>query len=52
MSIVILNVLCEGQTEERFVSEVLKPYLKDWGIIVKQRLLVANKKKKCTRWNA
>lgn len=45
MSIVILNVLCEGQTEERFVSEVLKPYLKDWGIIVKQRLLVTNKKK-------
>lgn len=45
MSIIVLNVLCEGQTEERFVSEVLKPYLKDRGIIVKQRLLVTNKKK-------
>lgn len=45
MSVTILNVLCEGQTEERFVKEVLKPYLKDYGVIVKNRLLVTSKKK-------
>jgi hypothetical protein len=45
MSTVILNVLCEGQTEERFVKEVLKPYLQDKGIIVKHRLLLTGKKK-------
>ncbi len=45
MSTIILNVLCEGQTEEGFVKGVLKPYLKDRGIVVKHRLLVTSKKK-------
>lgn len=45
MNTLILNVLCEGQTEERFVKEVLKPYLQDKGIIVKYRLLLTSKKK-------
>lgn len=45
MSQVILNVLCEGPTEERFVTKVLSPYLRDFGVIVKAQLLVTNKKK-------
>jgi hypothetical protein len=45
MSQKILNVLCEGQTEERFAKNVLKPYLKDWGTVVKTQLLLTNKKK-------
>ncbi|KAA6335535.1 hypothetical protein EZS27_016237 [termite gut metagenome] len=44
---VILNVLCEGQTEERFANKVLKDYLKDIGIIVKAQILTTNKKKNC-----
>ena len=39
MKTVILNILCEGQTEEKFVKEVLKPYLRDRNILVKTRLL-------------
>ncbi|MCC8112970.1 MAG: DUF4276 family protein [Bacteroidales bacterium] len=31
----ILHILCEGQTEEAFVSAVLKPHLKCHGIITK-----------------
>ena len=45
MNQVILNVLCEGQTEERFVKKVLKPYLKNFGSIVKAQLLLTSKKK-------
>ena len=45
MSQVILNVLCEGQTEERFATKVLNPYLKGFGVIVKAQLLVTNKKR-------
>lgn len=45
MSQVILNVLCEGQTEDRFAQNVLKPYLKNFGIVVKTQLLLTNKKK-------
>ena len=41
----ILNVLCEGQTEDRFANVVLKNYLKDFGIIVKHTILVTNKRK-------
>lgn len=47
MKIIILNILCEGQTEERFVAKVLKPYLRSKGIIAKSRLLVTNRKKGC-----
>lgn len=45
MSQIILNVLCEGPTEDRFAQKVLKPYLKDFGIVVKTQLLLTNKKK-------
>lgn len=45
MSQIILNVLCEGQTEDRFAQNVLNPYLKEFGIVVKSQLLVTNRKK-------
>lgn len=44
MNITIIDILCEGQTEEKFVKEILKPYLKDYGLIVKSRLLLTSKK--------
>lgn len=44
MSVKILNVLCEGQTEELFCKEVLKPHLKSFGVVVKHQLLITNKK--------
>lgn len=28
----IIHVLCEGQTEQGFVEEVLRPYLKEQGV--------------------
>lgn len=45
MNTVIVNILCEGQTEERFVKDVLKPFFKNSGIVLKHRLLVTSKKK-------
>lgn len=48
MNTTMLNILCEGQTEEKFVKEVLKPYLKDQGIVVKSQLLVTSRKKDAT----
>lgn len=45
MNTIILNILCEGQTEEKFVKDVLKPYLNGHGIVVKSRLLVTSRKK-------
>lgn len=45
MNQVILNILCEGQTEDRFATKVLKPYLKSLGIVVKTQLLVTNRRK-------
>lgn len=45
MSQVILNILCEGQTEDRFASKVLKEYLKGFEIVVKTTILITNKKK-------
>ena len=45
MNIVILNVLCEGQAEERFATKVLSPYLRNIGIIVKAQILVTNKRR-------
>ncbi len=45
MNTTIINILCEGQTEERFVKEVLKPYFSSIGLILKHRLLVTSKKK-------
>ena len=45
MRFTILHILCEGQTEERFVKEVLSPYLQQSGIFTKPILLVTSKKK-------
>ena len=45
MNTIIINILCEGQTEERFVKEVLKPYLRTSGIVLKHRLLCTSKRK-------
>ena len=45
MNTIILNILCEGQTEEKFVKEVLKPYFNGQSIVVKSRLLVTSRKK-------
>lgn len=45
MKYTILHVLCEGQTEERFVKEVLSPYLQQFGIFPKPILLITSKKK-------
>jgi hypothetical protein len=45
MNQIILNVLCEGQTEDRFANNVLKTYLKNYNILVKTTILITNKKK-------
>lgn len=45
MMTVILNVLCEGQTEDRFVHRVLKPYLQQFNIVCKTQLLTTSRKK-------
>jgi len=42
---IILNVLCEGQTEDRFANTVLKEYLKGFDVVVKHTILLTNKKK-------
>lgn len=44
MSIRKINILCEGPTEQRFVSKVLSPYLLPYEIVVKPQLLITNKK--------
>lgn len=44
MKNVILHILCEGQTEERFVKEVLAPYFQQYNIYPKPILLVTSKK--------
>lgn len=42
----IIHVLCEGQTEQGFVEEVLRPYLQIHGVTgVKSILITTNKKK-------
>lgn len=42
----IIHILCEGQTEQGFVEDVLSPYLREHGITgVKSILLTTNKKK-------
>lgn len=40
-----MHILCEGQTEERFVNEVLAPYLQQFQIYSKPILLLTSKKK-------
>ncbi|MCM1041551.1 MAG: DUF4276 family protein [Bacteroides sp.] len=44
--LVILHVLCEGQTEAEFVKHVLSPYLRQYNIITKNILLNTSQKKK------
>jgi len=42
----IIHILCEGQTEQGFVEEVLRPYLEYNGVTgVKSILITTNKKK-------
>lgn len=45
MKSTILHILCEGQTEERFVKEILAPYLQQFNIYPKAILLLTSKKK-------
>lgn len=45
MKTVILHVLCEGQTEDAFVSKVLKPYLEQIDIHAKSEILITSRKK-------
>ena len=47
MKTTILYILCEGQTEERFVKEVLKDYLASFGVVCKTRILLTSKQKNC-----
>lgn len=35
----VINILCEGQTEQRFALKVLKPYLLPYDIVVRTELL-------------
>lgn len=44
MKVNILHVLCEGHTEMKFAQHVLKPYLSDWGIVVKAAIVTTNDK--------
>ena len=41
----ILHILCEGQTEEKFVKDVLSPYLQQFNIYPKPILLLTSRKK-------
>ena len=45
MTYKILHILCEGQTEERFVKDVLAPYFQQYNIYPKPILLLTSKKK-------
>lgn len=45
MKYIILHILCEGQTEERFVKEILAPHLRQFNIFPKPILLLTSKKK-------
>lgn len=45
MKRIILHILCEGPTEQRFAKEVLAPYLNQFNIFAKPTILVTSKKK-------
>lgn len=47
MKTIILHILCEGQTEDRFVNDVLKEYLSAFNIVCKSQILLTNKQKNC-----
>lgn len=40
----IINILCEGQSEQVFALKVLKPFFLPYNIIVRANLLVTNRK--------
>lgn len=42
----IIHILCEGQTEQGFVKEVLQPYLKERGVDAVKGILISTNKKK------
>ena len=44
MSKKIINILCEGPSEQEFALKVLKPYLLPHDIIVRTTLLITNRK--------
>ena len=41
----IIHILCEGQTEQGFVEEVLRPYLIDNGVTSVKSVIVSTNKK-------
>ena len=45
----IIHILCEGQTEQGFVNEVLKPYLLTNGVTAVKSILITTSKKKNAR---
>ena len=45
MKMKIIHVLCEGQTEQGFVNNVLKPYLIAKGIAAVKSVLVCTSRK-------
>lgn len=45
----IIHILCEGQTEQGFVEEVLRPYLQNNGVTSVKSILVTTNKKKNAR---
>lgn len=45
----IIHVLCEGQTEQGFVEDVLKPYLLGLGVAAVKSVLITTNKKKNAR---
>lgn len=45
MNTIIVNIICEGQTEDLFVRQVLKPFFINRGIVLKSRILLTSKKK-------
>ena len=47
MKTIILHILCEGQTEDKFVNDVLHPYLQSFNIVCKHQILLTNKQKNC-----
>lgn len=44
---IVVNILCEGQTEQRFAQKVLKPYLLPYNILVRTELLSGRNGNNC-----
>jgi len=45
----VIHILCEGQTEQGFVEEVLRPYLQSNGVTGVKSILITTDKKKNAR---